>query len=127
MPHLALHHDEADSLVISPYSTFLALNTVPVEALRNLRKMERAGWFGRYGFYESVDFTASRHRSWRLEGEIVRSWMAHHQGMILLAIANFVADGTVQEWFHAHPRVQATERLLHEKPVGYLPSSAPAV
>jgi hypothetical protein len=127
MPHLALHHDEADSLVISPYSTFLALNTVPVEALRNLRKMERAGWFGRYGFYESVDFTATRHRNWRLEGEIVRSWMAHHQGMILLAIANFVADGTVQEWFHAHPRVQATERLLHEKPVGYLPSSAPAV
>jgi cyclic beta-1,2-glucan synthetase len=126
IPHLALRRDDAERLVISPYSTFLALNTDPRAALANLRKMERMGWFGAYGFYESADFAASRHHAWRLEGEIVRCWMAHHQGMILLSIANFLADGIVQEWFHAHPRVQATELLLHERPVGYLPSSAPA-
>ena len=58
--------------------------------------------------------------------EVVRCYMAHHQGMTLLSIANFLADGVVQEWFHAHPRVMATELLLHEKPVNYLPSGHPA-
>jgi cyclic beta-1,2-glucan synthetase len=50
--------------------------------------------------------------------------MAHHQGMTLLSIANFLEDGVVQEWFHSNPRVQATELLLHERPVSYLPSTA---
>jgi len=48
--------------------------------------------------------------------------MAHHQGMTLLALGNFLADGIVQTWFHSHPRVQATELLLHERPVNYVPS-----
>jgi cyclic beta-1,2-glucan synthetase len=52
--------------------------------------------------------------------------MAHHQGMTLLAIANFLSDDIVHEWFHCDPRVQATELLLHEKPVNYLPSSIAA-
>jgi proteasome lid subunit RPN8/RPN11 len=48
--------------------------------------------------------------------------MAHHQGMSLLAIANFLADGVVQGWFHSHPRVQATELILDEKPLNYMPA-----
>jgi cyclic beta-1,2-glucan synthetase len=124
IPQLALHQDELDALVISPYSTFLALTTAPRAVLENLRKMEHDGWLGTYGFYESVDFSASRQKIWRRDFEIVRCWMAHHQGMSLLSIANFLADEIVQEWFHAHPRVQATEMLLHEKPVNYLPSGA---
>ena len=62
----------------------------------------------------------------RLDGprcEIVRCWMAHHQGMILLSIANFLHDGVVQNWFHSDPRVQATELLLHEKPVSHVEKS----
>jgi cyclic beta-1,2-glucan synthetase len=124
IPQLALHQDELNALVISPYSTFLALTTAPRAVLENLRKMEHDGWLGTYGFYESVDFSASRQKIWRRDFEIVRCWMAHHQGMSLLSIANFLADEIVQEWFHAHPRVQATEMLLHEKPVNYLPSGA---
>jgi len=127
IPQLALHQDELDALVISPYSTFLALTTSPRAVLENLRKMSREGWFGTYGFYESADFSASQERIWRRDSEIVRCWMAHHQGMSLLSIANFLADEIVQEWFHAHPRVQATELLLHEKPVNYLPSGTAAV
>ena len=127
IPQLALNQDELDALVISPYSTFLALTTSPRAVLENLRKMSREGWFGTYGFYESADFSASQDRIWRRDFEIVRCWMAHHQGMSLLSIANFLADEIVQEWFHAHPRVQATELLLHEKPVNYLPSGAAAV
>ena len=82
--------------------------------------MTHDGWFGPYGFYESADYSASGKRSWRPRGEIVRCWMAHHQGMILLSIANFLHDGVVQNWFHSDPRVQATELLLHEKPVAHV-------
>ena len=120
IPQLAIFHGDLDSLVISPYSTFLALNTLPKAALQNLRKMAHDGWFGPYGFYESADYGPSDRRSWRPDYELVRCWMAHHQGMSLLAIANFLRDGIVQEWFHSHPRVQATELLLHEKPVNHL-------
>jgi hypothetical protein len=124
VPQLALHHGEVDALVISPYSTFLALTTQPGAALHNLRKMAHDGWVGAWGFYESADFTASRDHRWRHSFELVRCWMAHHQGMSLLSIANFLADGVVHEWFHSHPRVQATELLLHEKPMNYVPSGA---
>ena len=76
-------------------------------------------WFGPYGFYESIDYSESGRRSWRHPYEVVRCWMAHHQGMTLLALANFLYDDVVQEWFHHEPRVQATELLLHEKPVSH--------
>ncbi|MBW8869555.1 MAG: glycosyl transferase, partial [Acidobacteriales bacterium] len=123
IPQLALHKGDIDALVISPYSSFLALGTDPRAAMQNLRRMSHDGWFGTYGFYESADFGSTQHR-WRHSHELVRCWMAHHQGMSLLAIANFLFDGVAQEWFHCDPRVQATELLLHEKPVNYLPSSA---
>ena len=51
--------------------------------------------------------------------DLVRCWMAHHQGMSFLSLANFLCDGVVQRWFHADPRVQATELLLHEKPLSH--------
>ncbi|HEY1799451.1 MAG TPA: glucoamylase family protein [Terriglobales bacterium] len=111
--------DEVESLVISPYSTFLALSVDASESIRNLREMAHQGWIGPYGFYESVDFNPVRH-TWRHRNEIVRCWMAHHEGMSLLAIANFLRDDVVQRWFHGDPRVQATELLLHEKPVSYV-------
>jgi cyclic beta-1,2-glucan synthetase len=122
IPQLALRQLDIDALVISPYSSFLALGTSPQPALQNLRRMAHDGWFGTYGFYESADFTSSRHRSWRHHYEIIRCWMAHHQGMSLLAIANFLSDEIIQDWFHSDPRVQAAELLLHEKPVNYVAS-----
>ncbi|MGH9516090.1 MAG: glucoamylase family protein [Terriglobales bacterium] len=122
IPQLAIFHSEVNAVVISPYSTFLALNTTPKAALENLRRMSHDGWFGDYGFYESADYSASRDRIWRREYELIRCWMAHHQGMSLLAIANFLADGVVQGWFHSHPRVQATELVLDEKPLNYMPA-----
>ena len=123
VPDLAIFHGDVEGLVISPYSTFLALTTDPQAALQNLRRMASDGWLGTYGFYEAADFTASMDKKWRHTHEIVRCWMAHHQGMSFLSMANYLADGVVQEWFHCHPRVQATELLLHEKPVNHIPSS----
>jgi cyclic beta-1,2-glucan synthetase len=120
LPHLSLMRRESNPLVISPYSTFLALSVDAAASLRNLHRMNSLGWFGSYGFYESVDYTASRGRFHWSRGQIVRCWMAHHQGMSLLSVANLLCNNVVQRWFHADRRVQATELLLQEKPVVHL-------
>jgi cyclic beta-1,2-glucan glucanotransferase len=120
LPHLALHKSEVQALVISPYSTFLALDVDPSGALRNLGRMSDMGWFGSYGFYEAADYSSVRRRLWQPRYQLVRCWMAHHQGMTLLALANFLHNNIVQQWFHSDRRVQATELLLHERPVSHL-------
>jgi hypothetical protein len=112
LPSVSLWPEAAAGPVISPYSTFLALTIDPPEAMRNLRRMESAGWVGPYGFYESADYSVSSRKP-----VIVREWMAHHLGMSLLAIANLLRDNVVQQWFHTHPMIQATELLLQEIPV----------
>jgi hypothetical protein len=119
IPQLAIHKPDQDGPVISPYSTFLALDIDPTAALRNLRLLRRKRALGTFGFYESLDFNpvSARSRSGRFE--LVRCWMAHHQGMSLLAIGNFLHDAVVQGWFHSHPQVQATELLLQEKLAGH--------
>jgi len=118
VPTLALSKVEPREPVISPYSTFLALHVDPTAAFENLYEMADRRWMGPYGFYEAVDFHPSRRR-WFRRSEPVRCWMAHHQGMCLLSIANFLQDDLLQRWFHSHPRVQATELLLQEKPTAH--------
>jgi len=120
VPYLASNKLDQEAPVISPYSSFLALHVDPTSALRNLRNMQDRRWLGPYGFYEAIDFDRKRRRSWFHCFEIVRCWMAHHQGMSLLSIANFLHDDVVQRWFHSHPRVQATELLLQEKPATHI-------
>jgi hypothetical protein len=117
VPNLAIKKSESESLIISPYSTFLALSVDLPAALSNLRRMDSLGWFGSYGFYEAADYTHPRKRFMGPRFEIVRQWMVHHQGMSLLALANLLCDNVVQRWFHKDPRVQATALLLQEKPV----------
>jgi len=74
--------------------------------------MAKAGWVGAYGFYEAADYACSPGSA-----IIVREWMAHHQGMSLLAILNHLENSKVQRWFHANPIVRSTELLLNELPV----------
>jgi hypothetical protein len=111
IPELALKYGAEDGPVISPYSTFLALPILRRDAIANLRKMASLGWIGAYGFYEAADYIGSR------KPQLVQSWMAHHQGMSLLALLNLLENNIVQRWFHANPRVRAAELLLHEKPI----------
>jgi hypothetical protein len=111
IPQISLKWDAVAGPVISPYSTFLALGVDSDEALRNLHRMEDAGWSGAYGFYESADFSESKTPT------LAREWMAHHQGMAILAILNLLEDNAVQEWFHANRQFQASELLLHEKAI----------
>lgn len=111
VPSLALKYGAEDGPVISPYSTFLALPFAQKESLANLRRMDSMGWTGAYGMYEAADYTESK------EPALVRSWMAHHQGMCLLAVTNVLRDKVFQRFFHANPRVRAAELLLHERPL----------
>jgi len=120
LPHLAMHKPEINLLVISPYSTYLSLSVDPAEALRNLRAMAESEWLGAYGFYDAIDYCAPLRDARRNRYQVVRCWMAHHQGMSLLALANFLNDNVIQQWFHSDRRVQATELLLHEKPIAYV-------
>jgi len=119
VPQLAVQQDE-ERLVVAPYATMLALGIDPGEAVRNLRWMTKKGWFGTYGYYEAADFTPDV-RARRQRFALVRSWMAHHQGMGLLAIANLLKHDVIQQWFRRDARIQATELLLQERPVGHVP------
>ncbi len=112
IPEIALKWDATAGPVISPYSSFLALGIDRDAAVRNLRAMAKNGWSGAYGFYEAIDYTQGRERP-----RLVREWMAHHQGMSLMALLNLLAGDACKRWFHANPHLQATELLLHEKPV----------
>jgi hypothetical protein len=118
VPALALNPANRKALVVSPYSSCLALLVEPQAALENLRSMAAQGWRGRFGFYEAIDFTgSSKPMVGRRQGRAVPVWMAHHQGMSLLAFCNLLLDRPFQRWFHANRRVQATELILQERPL----------
>ena len=114
---LALKRGMDDELVISPYSTFLALVIEPVNAISNLRRLEKLGALGRFGFWEAVDFTPSRCRF--DSGETVRCVMSHHLGMSLVAVTNYLRDGIMQKRFMSDPAMAAHRGFVEEKiPVG---------
>ncbi|HVZ59522.1 MAG TPA: glucoamylase family protein [Terriglobales bacterium] len=117
VPALALNKGEREPLVVSPYSSFLALEVDAQGVARNLRQMADSGLLGAHGFYEAADYSAPGGTARAEQCRVVSSWMAHHQGMTLLALVNYLRDGVVQRWFHASPWVQATESLLQNKPV----------
>ena len=113
-PGLALDPHAPDNLVVSPYASFLALPIQADAVVRNLESMKKMGCLGRRGFYESCEFSP-RTRSGSKEFEVVRCWMAHHQGMSLVALSNFLNGCSIQKWFHCEPKVMAAELFLHER------------
>ncbi len=117
VPGLALNVARAGSLVVSPYSSCLALMVDPA-AVENLQEMAKKDWLSDYGFYESADYTTSAARTFRSRKyHLVRCWMVHHQGMSLAAICNLLCDYPFQRWFHAERMVQASEMILQERPL----------
>jgi len=108
VPGLSLKALDPRLVVVSPYSAFLALLVDGPAAIANLRQMEALGFSGAFGLFEAIDYS-------RGSAEVVRSWMAHHQGMSLLAIAEVLFGHRLQRAFHAEPHVRATERMLEER------------
>ena len=120
VPGLGLKRGLADDLVIAPYASVMALMIAPVEASLNLQRMAGEGAAGKYGMYEAVDYTASRLPRGR-SSAVIRSFMAHHQGMSLLSLAYALLDRPMQKRFEADPAFQATTLLLQER----IPRAAP--
>ncbi len=114
LPGLSVDPSALNNVVIAPYATFLALMVDPSSATKNLRVMRNKGWFGRYGFYESADYSNGQ-MGGTTDYELIRCWMAHHQGMSLLAVCNLLTHSSLQRWFHQDHQVIATELLLHER------------
>ncbi|HVT79058.1 MAG TPA: glucoamylase family protein, partial [Phycisphaerae bacterium] len=121
VPGLGYKRGLADDLVIAPYATVMSLMVAPEEAAANMVAMEGMGFTGRYGFYEAVDYTPSRVPSGQNHA-IVRSFMAHHQGMSFLSLAYTMLDAPMQRRFLADPLLRANTLLLHER----VPRTAPA-
>src|SRR5436190_11169429 len=114
VPSLGLKRGLEDDLVVAPYATALALLVEPVESIKNLRRLERTGMYGRMGFYESLDYTRQQERQGS-KGVIVYAYMAHHQGMSLMSIDNVLNSGIMRRRFHADRRIKAVEPLLFER------------
>ncbi len=123
VPGLGLKRGLADELVVTPYATALAAMVGPAAAARNLRRLAAQGLEGAYGYYEAIDYThretdeseGAAKKAGPARGTIVRSFMAHHQGMTLVSLANALLGDPMVRRFHRDPRVQATELLLQER------------
>jgi cyclic beta-1,2-glucan synthetase len=114
VPGLGLKRGLAEDLVIAPYASALALMVAPVEACLNLRRLAAEGLEGNYGLFEAIDYTPS-HLPRGESSVVVRSYMAHHEGMSLLALAYVLLDRPMQKRFESDPLFQATTLLLQER------------
>ena len=114
VPWLGLKRGLADEFVIAPYATFLAITDFPKEAINNLKKLEKEGMYNKYGFYESIDYTLSRIPKGQ-KNALVKTYMAHHQGLILLSINNLINNNIIQKRFMENPEIKAVKILLEEK------------
>ena len=114
VPGLGLNRGLAGDLVIAPYASVLALMVAPEEACRNLENMASQGFQGKYGFYDAIDYTPT-HLPRGQSNAVIRSFMAHHQGMSLLSLAYLLLDRPMQKRFESDPMFQATVLLLQER------------
>ena len=120
VPSLGYKRGLSNDLVVAPYASLLALPFMPQEVLQNLKRLEDLDMWGLYGFYESIDFTKERLRTGE-DYAIIRSFMVHHQGMVLLSLCNVLLDKRMIRRFHADPRIESVELLLQE----HTPDNAP--
>ena len=114
VPGLGLKRGLAEDLVIAPYASALALMVAPEEACHNLQRLAGDGLAGRFGLYEAIDYTLARLPRGQTS-VIVRSFMAHHQGMILLSLAHLLLARPMQKRFESDPLFKATLLLLQER------------
>ncbi|MHB8745230.1 MAG: GH36-type glycosyl hydrolase domain-containing protein [Gammaproteobacteria bacterium] len=115
VPDLGLKRGLAHDLVIAPYATALGAMYAPHEAAQNFARIEAIGGRGDFGFYEAIDFTPARLPETR-QAAVVHAYMAHHQGMSLVALANVLHHGVMRHRFHREPVIKAAELLLQERP-----------
>lgn len=114
VPGLGFKRGLGDDLVIAPYASMMALMVAPEQACGNLQLLAAQGFEGKFGFYEAIDYTPSRVPRGQANA-VIRSYMAHHQGMGFLSLAYLLLDRPLQKRFESDPLFQATMSLLHER------------
>ncbi len=114
VPSLGYKRDLPDDLVIAPYASVLGLSLQPGAVVENIEHLESLNIMGRFGLYEAVDYTKGRLPAGQ-PFAVVQAYMAHHQGMLLLAVGNYLLKDKMVERFHADERIQSVELLLQEK------------
>lgn len=107
IPWLGLKRNLGNDAVVSPYSTALALTVYYDEAFSNLKRLDKEGAIGKYGFYDSIDYKPQK--------ELIKTFMAHHQGMIIASIDNCINDNIFQKRFLNDKKIRGTISLLQEK------------
>jgi cyclic beta-1,2-glucan synthetase len=132
VPGLGLKRGLGDELVIAPYATALAAMIDPATSASNLRRLAAAGLEGEYGFFDAIDYTVRESDAegpapgtTPAGGTVVRTYLAHHAGMTLVALANALLGDAMVKRFHADTRVQATELLLQERVPRHVPAIQP--
>ena len=113
IPWLGLKRGLGDELVVSGYGSVLAIGDLPKEEVQNLKRLEQEGMYNKYGFYESIDYTPERVEKGKTSS-VVKTYMAHHQGLILLSINNLFNDKILQKRFMENPEMEAVSVLLQE-------------
>jgi len=118
VPWLGLKRGLNDNMVVSPYSSLMCMSYAPRKVYNNIKELKKYGSYSTYGFYESIDFTKAHiHKGKKFE--TVKTYMAHHQGMILTALNNYLNKDIIQKRFHKNPDIKAAEILLKERvPMG---------
>ncbi len=132
VPGLGLKRGLGDELVVAPYATALAAMIDPAQSASNLRRLTAAGLEGEYGFFDAIDYTVRESDAdgpapgtTPAGGTVVRTYLAHHAGMTLVALANALLGDAMVRRFHADTRVQATELLLQERMPRHVPAIQP--
>ncbi|MBV1818751.1 hypothetical protein L0P54_06735 [Anaerosalibacter bizertensis] len=114
VPQLGFKRGLKEDLVISPYSSILAIKFNPKSVISNVDNLVKEQMDGKYGLYEAIDFT-TRRLPQNMDKGIVKSYMTHHQGMIFLSINNFLNGEILIDRFHRNPEMKTGELLLQEK------------
>ena len=114
VPGLGLKRGLSKDMVISPYATFMALLVDYNKSMNNLRLMHNKGFNGLYGLYEAIDFTPTR-VPYNKDYSVVKSYMAHHQGMSLVSLGNVLTANVMRKRFHREPMIRSIEMLLQEQ------------
>ncbi len=122
VPDLGLKRGLEDDMVVAPYATVLAAMVAPAAAVANLARLAADGAQGRYGFYEALDYTPDRVPD-GAGVAVVQAFMAHHQGMSIVAAADATLNGIMRSRFHGEKLIEATELLLQERAPRYVTSS----
>jgi cellobiose phosphorylase len=114
VPELGLKSGMEKDIVVAPYATILALGINAKSAISNIKRLEVEGMMGLYGLYEAIDYTPGRLQKDE-KSNIVKSFMAHHQGMSIVALNNYFNDNVMQTRFHTNPMIRSAELLLQER------------